>query len=130
LHDKGEEIHQKQETPSDDRRVRFRQEEFEEGRYQTDGVHDQQTSGGVQFRQDVKDEYGNAETMQSFDEEYLLVVRKKINERQQKSDEHTTVNIFTVGHGLLPNKHLPKLSTNVKAYGAHTEISNIQTQRS
>lgn len=78
----------------------------------------------------MKDEDGDAETMQSFDEEYLAKTRSRINLRETDNSEHTTVNIFTVGHGLLPNKHLPMLSTNVKAYGAHTEMSSIHTQRS
>ena len=42
----------------------------------------------------------------------------------------TMVKIFTVGHGLLPKRHLPRLSKKVERYGAQTAINSIQTQRS
>ena len=44
--------------------------------------------------------------------------------------QHTIVKIFAVGHGLLPNRHLPRLSKNVNMYGAQTAANNIHTQRS
>lgn len=47
-----------------------------------------------------------------------------------KNQQHTIIKIFTVGHGLLPNKHFVKLSKNVNIYGAHTDANNIHTQRS
>jgi len=55
---------------------------------------------------------------------------KILLELNKNNEKHTTVKIFTVGQGLLPNKHLPRLSKNVKRYGAHTDINNIHTQRS
>ena len=60
---------------------------------------------------------------------FKLIRQIKRKKKTQKK-QHTTVKIFTVGHGLLPNKHLAKLSKNVNRYGAHTDINNIHTQRS
>ena len=68
--------------------------------------------------------------MKSFNEKNLEKTRLTFKPTKPTKIIHTTVKIFTVGHGLLPNRHLPRLSTNVKRYGAHTEINNIHTQRS
>ena len=80
----------------------------------------------------MKNKYCDTKTMKSFDEENLFIVYKNyISKTSKKTNKkHTIVKIFTVGHGLLPNRHLPRLSKKVNRYGAHTVINNIHTQRS
>lgn len=76
----------------------------------------------------MKYEDNNAKTMQCFNKEYLR--ENKGNEIDRIRVRLTTVKIFTVGQGLLANKHLPRLSKKVKIYGAETVVNNIHTQRS
>ncbi len=78
----------------------------------------------------MKNKYSYTKTMQSFNEKYLFIINQNNLKKRRKFKIHTTVKIFIVGHGLLPNKHLPRLSKNVNICGAQTDANNIHTQRS